>query len=83
MKDIQFLRIFNFVIFSILFLMGIIVFFAFYDHLDGYMKFATMVTTVLIPLVVFAGAGSTVKKLVEKKNGQPKPDEINPLNAGS
>jgi len=73
MTDIKFLRRFNLLVFTILFLMGITVFFAFYDRLEGYLKFAGMVTTVLIPLVVFGAAGSPIKKLIEnKKNGENK-----------
>ena len=68
MTDVKFLRRFNLTIFTILFLMGILVFFGFYDRLEGYLKFAGMVTTVLIPLVVFGAAGSPVKKLIEGKN---------------
>jgi len=78
MTDVKFLRRFNLMIFTILFLMGIAVFFAFYDRLDGYLKFAGMVTTVLIPLVVFGAAGSPVKKWIEGKNGKSPSDTQGP-----
>ena len=74
MTDIKFLRRFNLLIFTILFLMGILVFFIYYDRLEGYLKFAGMVTTVLIPLVVAGAAGSPVKKLIEGKNGKSPSD---------
>ena len=70
MTDIKFLRRFNLVIFSILFIMGIVVFFVLYDRLDGYLKFAGMVVTVLIPLVVAGAAGSPVKHLIENQKAK-------------
>ena len=70
MTDIKFLRRFNLVIFSILYLMGIVVFFAFYKELDGYLKFADMVVKVLIPLVVAGAAGSPVKHFIENRKAK-------------
>ena len=67
MTDVKFLRRFNLIIFSILFTMGVVVFFAFYDKLDGYLGFADLVARVLIPLAVAGAAGSPVKHLIENQ----------------
>jgi len=67
MTDIKFLRRFNLVVFSILFIMGILVFFGFYTRLDAYLKFADVTAKVLIPLVVAGAAGSPVKHLIENQ----------------
>ena len=65
MTDIKILRWFNLTGFTVLCLMGIVVFFFFHDWLADYIKFATTVQTVLVPLVIAGAVGSTVKKAVE------------------
>ena len=67
MTDVKFLRRFNLVVFSILFLMGIGVFFWWNEKLDDYIRFAGVVTTVLIPLVIAGAAGSPVKHFIENQ----------------
>lgn len=65
-SGIKFLRVFNFVVFAILMLMGIHVFYFMpVERWPIYVEFTDVVGKVLIPLV-FAGAlGSPVKKAVE------------------
>ena len=70
MTDVKFLRRFNLIIFSILFTMGVVVFFAFYDKLDGYLEFADTVVKILFPLVVVGAAGSPAKRLIENQKAK-------------
>jgi len=70
MTDIKILRWFNLSSFTVLSLMGIVVFFFFHDWLADYIKFATTVQTVLVPLVIAGAVGSTVKKAVENIKGE-------------
>lgn len=65
LASIKFLRLFNFVVFLILFVMGIVVFFAFYDRLNGYLNFADMVARVFVPMIIAGAVGSPVKKWIE------------------
>ena len=73
MTDVKFLRRFNLIVFSLLFVMGVIVFFFFFERLEGYLEFADVISKILIILVVAGAAGSPIKKLIEnKKNGENK-----------
>ena len=65
MKDIKILRLFNLLVFSILFGMGILVFSLWYDKLDGYFEFAKVVVKVLVPLVFMGFLGSPIEKVIE------------------
>lgn len=67
MTDIKFLRRFNLVVFSILLVIGITTFYFLTDRWAMYVELAGVVSTVLVPLVVFAAAGSPVKKLIENQ----------------
>jgi len=67
MTDIKFLRRFNLVIFSILFVIGITTFYFLTDRWAMYVELARVVSTVLIPLVVAGAAGSPVKHLIENQ----------------
>ena len=70
MTDIKFLRRFNLIVFSILFVMGLEVFFFQHIWLDDYIKFVNTMATVLVPLVVIGAAGTPVKKLLENQKAK-------------
>ena len=53
--------------FSVLFIMGLGVFFGLHEWLDDYIKFVNVTSMVLIPLVVAGAAGSPVKRLIENQ----------------
>ena len=79
MTDIKFLRRFNLVVFSILFVMGILVFCFGFEKLEAYMDFCGMVVKVLIPLVFIGFLGTPIEKVIENwraiiegKNGENK-----------
>jgi len=77
MKDIKLLRRFNLVVFSILFIMGILVFSLWFEKLEAYMDFCGMVVKVLIPLVFIGFLGTPIERvlenwraIIEGKNGK-------------
>ena len=70
MTDVKFLRRFNLVVFSILFVIGITTFYFLMDRWAMYVELAGVVATVLIPLVIAGAAGSPVKKLIENQKAR-------------
>ncbi len=67
MTDVKFLRRFNLVVFSILLVIGISTFYFLTDRWAMYVELASVVSTVLIPLVIAGAAGSPVKHLIENQ----------------
>lgn len=63
---IKFLRVFNFIVFAVLMVMGIHVFYFMpIEKWPIYVEFTDVVSKVLIPLVLAGALGSPVKKTIE------------------